>query len=148
MFKNFLLLSLIFANLSADTVVWSGVVQSNGTPTVAIPLELHKEYYIKASGYVNLGKWVQGGEKLANDACYEFNKEKSTAKFESIRNSHDVSICTGEYNPNHHYQSPTFTAKQDRIHFWVQDTMYQDNSGEFKVEVVETSVGNKIPFAL
>jgi hypothetical protein len=134
--RLFFILSLFaFANAYSDHIVWSGLVLSDGTPTAPVKLELHKEYFIKASGFVNLGKWVQGGEKLANDACFEFNKEKNTAKVESLKNSNDISVCDGDYNPNHIYQSAVFTAKQDRIHFWVHDTTYEDNSGSFKVEI-------------
>lgn len=127
-----------------ETIVWSGTVNANGTPSPLISLELHKEYIIKASGFVNLGKWIQNNEKLANDACYEFNNETSTAKVATLRNSIDISLCTGEYRPDHKYQSAPFSAKHDRIHFWVYDTTFEDNSGEFKVEIVQTSNENKI----
>lgn len=46
-------------------------------------------------------------------------------------------VCDNRYHPNHIYQSEPFTAKCDRMHFWVNDTYYEDNSGAFHVEVVE-----------
>lgn len=142
----FLFMSLhMFFNVFSDEVIWKGKVNSDGTPTELIELELHQEYYVKASGYVNLGKWVQGGEKLANDACYEFNKEHSLSKVETLKNSNGISLCHGEYQPNHIYFSSRFKANHDRIFFWVNDTTYEDNSGELEVEVIKAS-SDKNPF--
>lgn len=120
----------------ADEVVWSGDVSSDGSPTNAITLEFDKTYQINASGYINLGKWIQAQKKLANDPCYEFNKEKSTVKLESLKNSLNISVCDGNYHPDHIYQSVPFVAKNNRIHFWIDDTDYDDNSGSFHVEIV------------
>lgn len=119
-----------------DTVIWSGEINSDGTPSAAIPLEFNKTYQIKANGYINLGKWIQAQKKLANDSCYEFNKEKSTEKRESLRNSLSISVCDGSYHPDHRYQSEPFIAKNNRIHFWIDDTDYDDNSGSFYVEII------------
>ena len=70
-----LLFSICICNSYADEVVWKGKVSSDGTPTEFITLKMHERYQIKASDYTNLGKWVQQGEKLANDACYEYNQK-------------------------------------------------------------------------
>ena len=120
----------------ADEVIWSGDVKSDGSATASIPLILHERYQIKASQFVNLGKWVQAGEKLANDACYEFNKTQSQEKLEFLKNSQNISVCDGSYHPDHAYQSEPFVAKQNRIHFWVYDTDYDDNNGVFHVEII------------
>jgi len=132
-------LSFIFMVHSdaAEKVIWKGEVSSNGKPSDLITLTIHKKYQIKVQGYVNLGKWIQNKEELANDACYEFNKMGETTKLEAFRNSHDISVCDGTYHPNHIYQSQSFAAKQDRIHFWVYDTSYDDNKGTFFAEVIE-----------
>lgn len=126
----------LIANAFADEVVWKGEVNSDGSPTDTITLEIGKTYQIHASNYINLGKWVQAQNKLANDACFEFNKEKSVTKFESLKNSLSVSVCDGSYHADHNYQSLPFTAKSNRIHFWIDDTDFDDNSGSFKVEIV------------
>lgn len=123
----------------ADEVIWKGDVKSDGSATIAIPLVLHEQYQIKANQYVNLGKWIQGGEELANDACYQFNKEKFISKVETLKNSQNISVCDGSYHPDHLYQSEPFVAKQNRIHFWVYDTNYEDNAGAFHVEIIHKS---------
>lgn len=115
---------------------------SDGSPTKAIPLVLKQQYRIKVSGFVNLGKWVQGGEALANDACFEFSKEKNTSQIETFKNSQDISVCDGKYHPNHIYQSIPFIAKQDRIHFWIYDTEYDDNSGSLQVQIIQIPLDN------
>lgn len=128
-----------FANcFGAEKEVWKGEVNSNGNPTEAIPLQIHKKYQIKASGYVNLGKWIQNHQKLANDACFEFSQEGKVEKVETLKNSNEISVCSDNtYHPDHAYQSEPFTANSDRIHFWVHDTNYEDNSGSFQVQIVE-----------
>lgn len=135
-----LLPCLLFTiNVYADKVIWKGEVKSDGTPTEAINLMFNEQYKIKASGFVNLGKWVQQGEKLATDACFEFNKETSLEKVASLQNSNQISICEGKYHPDHIYESLPFTAKQTKIHFWIHDTDYDDNSGAFQVEIIQLS---------
>lgn len=121
----------------AEKVVWKGEVLADGTPSQPIQLKLHHEYKVKTEGFVNLGKWKQGGEQLANDACYEFNTEGELAKLESLRNTSGISVCDGKYHPDHIYHSETFTAEQDKIHFWVHDFNYDDNSGAFKVQILQ-----------
>lgn len=131
-------MSIIFsAQTFAAKTIWEGKVQSDGTPTKPIPLTLRKEYQIKVSGFMNLGKWIQNREKLANDACYEFSSEKEVAKIDTLKNSQDISACDGTYHQDHVYTSAKFTAKQNRIHFWTYDTDYDDNSGSFHVEVIQ-----------
>lgn len=122
---------------SSEKVIWKGEVQANGQPTNTIKLTLHKKYQIKVSGYLNLGKWIQNKEELANDACYEFSPTSFTTKLEAFQNSHDIPVCDGTYHSDHSYQSKPFIAAQDRIHFWVYDTYYDDNTGAFQVEVIE-----------
>lgn len=138
LFKLFAFSLLFFSATvsSADEVIWSGDVQSDGTPTQPITLTLRENYQIRASGFINLGKWIQASEKLANDSCYEFNKEKELQKIECLKNSQNITVCDGTYHPDHVYQSQPFTAKQNRIHFWVYDTDYDDNHGSFKVEII------------
>lgn len=150
MMTRFIVFSLMFnAFLSfsvyGDTTIWKGEVNANGSPTDAIPLVLHQKYKIKVSGYVNLGKWIQNKEELANDACYDFNFNKEThlEKVRTFRNSNDISVCDGKYHPDHIYQSLPFTAKQNKIHFWVFDTDYENNTGAFQVEIIQIS--NDIP---
>lgn len=133
---SFFILVFFTTYCSAETVIWKGEVSSDGTPTQAIPLQLHKKYQIRVSGFVNLGKWIQSGEKLANDACYEFNKETMTTKIVSFKNSNNISVCGENYHFDHVYQSNPFIAKQNKIHFWIYDTNYEDNSGSFQIEVV------------
>lgn len=128
-------------SLSADEVIWRGKVESNGTPTKLITLKTHEEYQIKASGFINLGKWKQAGEALANDACFEFSEKFPPEKFQALKNSNEIDICKGEYHPDHVYVSAPFVAKDNRIFFWVNDLNYDDNSGDFEVEVIHK--GNK-----
>lgn len=123
----------------ADKTVWKGEVSSDGNPSEVVHLDLGKKYQIKVDGFVNLGKWVQNREELANDACFEFNKETNTTKIDTFKNSHGVSVCDGKYHPDHAYQSNPFTANQNRIHFWLHDTNYDDNTGDLKVEVIQLS---------
>jgi hypothetical protein len=130
------LLSIGFCNVYADEVIWKGHIQSDGSATVPIPLVLNEHYRIKVSQVINLGKWVQERENLANDACYEFNKEKHLEKYESLKNSQNISVCDGTYHLDHVYQSAPFVAKQNRLLFWVSDTDYDDNNGAFYVEII------------
>lgn len=134
--RLFLCILLGVGFLHADEVVWSGSVHSDGMPTPPITLNLNENYLIKVSGFIKLGKFIQNREKLANDACYEFNAEGETERLISIKNSHDISVCDGKYHADHVYPSKPFVAKQNRIHFWVNDSDYDDNHGELKVEVV------------
>lgn len=121
----------------AEKIIWNGGVYADGTPTQPIGLTLQQHYRIKVSGYVNLGKWIQNREKLASDACYEFSKEGSRAKASSLRNSSEISICDDDYHSDHVYESKPFIAKENRIHFWVHDTNYEDNTGFFNVQLIE-----------
>lgn len=134
--RLFLCIFLVSAFLHANEVIWSGTVLSDGTPTAPIALNLHENYKIKASGFINLGKFIQNKEKLANDACYEFNAEGETERIISIKNSLDISVCDGKYHADHVYPSKPFVAKQNRIHFWIFDTDYEDNHGELNVEII------------
>lgn len=129
-------LFLCIDSVCADQVIWSGEVKSDGTPTNSIPLTLRERYQIQVSKVINVGKWIQAREQLANDACFEFNKEKFTEKVESFKNSQNISVCDGAYHPDHVYRSDPFEAKQNRLHFWVYDTNYDDNHGAFHVEVI------------
>ena len=139
--KNFIFLTSLFCSLylfncDADKVIWSGEVNSNGSPTEAIPLVINQKYQIKVSHYLNLGKWIQQGEPLASDACYEFNRDHPLNPLSTFKNSHDISVCNGSYHPNHIYRSNVFFAKQNRIHFWIYDTNYEDNSGSLHVDLI------------
>jgi hypothetical protein len=119
--------------------VWKGKVNSDGTPTELITLKMHERYQIKASQFINLGKWVQGGEKLANDACYEYNPKLPPHHSESLKNSQNIQICDNTYHEDHVYKSEFFEAKQNRIFFWISDIDYDDNNGSLDVEIIHKS---------
>ncbi|MBN9377178.1 MAG: hypothetical protein BGO14_04645 [Chlamydiales bacterium 38-26] len=141
MFKSMLAISTLFtifiSSLSAEHVVWSGAVSSNGNPTQAVSLNLDKKYQIVAQGTINLGKWVEGGHRLEDDPCYEFNAPSGPEKLKSLRNSNDIPLNDKTFNPEHLYKSEPFVAKQSKIHFWVYDLDYSDNTGAFDVKIVE-----------
>lgn len=140
----FLMSLICFTSGYADeNIIWSGDVKSDGTPSSLVTLKLHHQYQIRVKGFVNLGKWIQQGEELASDACYEFNKEKEMSKAESLKNSSGISVCDGHYHPDHIYLSEKFVAKQDRIHFWIHDHYYDDNTGSFQVEILEFGPAKK-----
>lgn len=139
MIKKLFLLLLFVNPVFGGEVVWKGVVKSNGAPTEAIPLVLKESYQIKCSGFINLGKWIQAGKKLGSDACFEFSDEAAMDKIDCLKNSQEISVCKGSYNPSHVYESEPFVASQNRIHFWVYDTDYDDNSGEFQVEIIRVA---------
>ena len=120
-----------------DEVVWKGEVQSDGTPTSAIDLTLDKKYQIIVSGTINLGKWVEAGKPLASDASFEFNAPTGPTHLANIKNSNDIPMENGTYHSNHIYKSEPFVAKQNKIHFWVHDSDYSDNTGAFDVKIVE-----------
>ena len=122
---------------AAEKVIWTGDITSDGEPSETITLVNNKQYQIKVNGFVNLGKWVQNKEELANDACFEFSPNGKAEKFKSLENSADISVCNDKYRPDHSYKSEPFIAKQNRIHFWINDTNYDDNSGALKVQIVE-----------
>ncbi len=135
----FVPLSLCIQSLCfGDNVIWSGTVNSDGSPSKAIPLETGKQYQIKAVGAVKLGNWKKNGEELSSDPCYLFGSDpESVTKTKSLRNSADIDVCDGKYHLNHVYLSFPFTATQERIHFWIHDSIYNDNSGTFSVEILE-----------
>lgn len=143
MIIRLLLCSLCFGVSSsyADEVIWKGFVDSNGTPSKPIELTIYERYQIKASHYINLGKWHQGFQKLANDACYQFDPEAkiSPDKLESLKNSQNISVCRGEYHEDHVYLSEPFVAKQNLIFFWIYDSDYNDNNGAFELEIIHKS---------
>ena len=88
---------------------------------------------------MNLGKYWEGNEILADDACYEFIAKtgKMTSRIRNFRNSLDVDVCQGNYNSDHTYTSQPFVAKQSKIHFWIDDIDYGDNSGSLHVDLIE-----------
>jgi hypothetical protein len=136
------LLSMFSQGQTAETILWKGNVNADGTPSTLVTLKLHNKYQIRVSGFVNLGKWIQNKEELANDACYEFNKETPTSKLKSFRNSHEIDVCDGNYHADHSYISKPFVADQDRIHFWIYDNYYDDNHGVLQVEVLDLGPEN------
>lgn len=143
MFKRllpyFFFLNSYICSSYGDEVIWKGKVNSDGIPTELIPLKIHDKYQIRVSGYINLGKWVQQGEKLANDACYEFGEKNLPTKQGTLKNSNNISTCDDKYHVDHIYLSKPFVAKQNRIFFWVYDTDYEDNNGAFELEVIHKS---------
>lgn len=137
MIRSILFFLCVTISLSASEVIFEAEVHSDGTPSKTVSLDILQKYQIRVSGFVNLGKWVQNREKLANDANYEFNHEGSTEKIAAFKNSQDIPVGDGRYHVDHVYQSDPFTPKQNKIHFWVYDTDYEDNNGAFKVEVLK-----------
>lgn len=121
----------------AETLIWNGEVESNGNPSIPIELKIGETYIIRVTGKMNLGKWIKNEEKLANDACYEFSPSKSVTKVETFKNSLNVSVCDGSYHPNHIYESKPFKAVENRVHFWIHDTDYDDNTGVFNVQILK-----------
>lgn len=143
LFAPLLLLALSFsANCFAEKIIWSGEVNADGTPSEPVKLVVNHNYIIRAHNAVNLGKWVKQGEPLANDACYEFSKDNDPQKVDTLKNSLSIEICDGNYHSNHIYQSKPFKAAAEKIHFWVNDSYYDDNSGSFLLEVVEVDNPN------
>jgi len=126
-----------FSQVLADTVVWSGDVDSNGTPTALIPLTLGKQYQVKASGTLNLGKWWQAGKPLEEDAFYEYNNSIDPIKLETLKNSFNLSLNNNGFHPDHVYLSKPFTAAQNGVHFWISDIDYGDNTGKLQVQIIE-----------
>ncbi len=125
-----------WTNMSANEIIWEGEVNADGVPTKPIHLVIHKRYQITATKSINLGKWIQEGEKLANDACYLFNPEgKAMDRSESLKNNQDISVWDGKYHADHIYQSQPFEATQNRLFFWINDSDYDDNSGSLHVTV-------------
>jgi hypothetical protein len=121
----------------AEEIVWSGEVSSDGTPSKAINLNLDKKYQIIVSGTINLGKWVQAGKPLGEDASYDFNAPTGPRRVEIFKNSNDIALDDQSFNPNHIYKSEPFVAKQNKIHFWVHDEDYSDKVGNFDVKIVQ-----------
>lgn len=143
-FSFLFLLCLGFSGFcAADTVVWSGDVNSNGDPTPLIKLDIGKTYKIKVSGTVNLGKWIQAGEPLTQDACYEENPKVKPSLLNTFRNSFDIKVCQSGYRPDHVYVSEPFVAADNGVHFWIHDTDYTDNNGSLHVEVIRVEEGSK-----
>jgi len=134
----FVFLSLsLSTHCFAEKVIWSGDVSSDGTPTKAVELTLEKQYQIRVKGTVNLGKWWQAGKPLEEDACYEFNTPSGPQKNETLMNSIQISVCDGKFHEDHVYTSPTFTAKQNKVHFWINDEDYSDNTGSLRLQILQ-----------
>lgn len=138
LFTSTLLCCLYFGNICADTIAWSGTILADGSPTPAIKLNIGSTYRIKVSGTVNLGKWWIQGQSLGSDPCYEFSTNVlPPTRHETFKNSMHLSICDGTYHPDHIYESTPFVAVQDRLHFWIYDSTYEDNTGSFDAQVIE-----------
>lgn len=138
----FIFIGFFGISQAADTVVWSGKVDSDGMPSKSIQLILGKTYRVKVSGTINLGKWRTNKQPLENDACYEFFadpkfQEKDPKKIDTFRSSIPISVCDGKYHSDHIYTSEPFLVAQSGIHFWIHDTDYSDNTGALDVEVIQ-----------
>lgn len=130
--------ALLCGHAYGENLIWEGEVNSNGTPTQLIELKLNQKYNIKISGVINTHKWHQGGQALGEDACFDFAEQLQPVANELIKNSMDVDFCKdGLYHSDHVYETHPFVAKQNGIHFWVNDSDYTDNTGAFKVQVLE-----------
>lgn len=139
-FFSIIVMTCVFCMAVADTSVWHGKVSSDGTPTPSIKLVLGQKYKVRVSGKMNLGKWRTNRQPLENDACFEFfadpaYQEHPPKKIDTLKNSLNLNMCDGKYRVDHVYESPPFLAAQSGIHFWIYDTDYEDNSGEFDLEV-------------
>lgn len=136
--SSVLLLAGIFSisHVYADRVIWDGQVSAKGEPSPIVHLKEGEKYKIRVKGEVNLGKWRQQGEALAEDACYEYNSKVAPKRLETFKNSMNIDVCQGLFHVDHIYESDYFLAVQSGIHFWVHDSNYDDNSGSFRVEVI------------
>ena len=135
--RNLTFALFLFSTLNGENV--SLEVPADGTPTKAIDLKLSHKYQIKVTGAVNLGKYWEGNTVLADDACYELIAKtgKATSPLKNFRNSLDINVCEEKYREDHTYTSKTFVAKQSKIHFWIDDIDYSDNSGSLHIEIIE-----------
>ena len=120
---------------AAEKVIWTGEVNADGTPTQAANLTLGEKYIIKVSGFVNLGKWWQNRQALADDASYEFNAPDGPTKLQTFQNSLNIPT-DGEFHTDHIYRSAPFIAEENKVHFWIKDSDYSDNTGALKVEII------------
>ena len=141
MLKQVCAITLFFALFTtcsfAKEVIWNGQVPSDGTPTGAIDLTLHKKYQFIVSGTMNLGKWVQAGQPLSDDAGFEFNSSLGPKRLNTFRNSSDIPLDNTTFHPDHIYKSIPFTAMQNKIHFWIEDEDYSDNTGSLNIQLVQ-----------
>lgn len=135
--RYLLCLLALISTLHADKVIWKGEVNSNGTPTPSIKLELGKTYQFKAEGTINLGKWWQDGKPLIEDSNFEYNENVQPQPYSTLKNSMNIPIGSDKYNPDHIYFSKPFVASQNAVHFWIYDTNYDDNSGSLKVQITQ-----------
>lgn len=128
-----------FSHLSAENIIWSGEVSSDGSPTKAVDLKINTKYQLRVSGALNLGKFFQQDTPLADDACYEFisKTDKPTSPLKNFKNSLDIFVCDGKYHSDHIYTSKPFVAKQGKIHFWIDDFDYSDNTGSLQVDIIQ-----------
>lgn len=143
MFRSFFLLILLStltlfnASEATERVVWSMPVKADGTPTPKLELQLGERYQIRVSGTINLGNWTQNGEKLVNDAFYQYNDRTAPTLLPSLKNSMNIPFRDSHYHPDHIYVSNPFMAFQTSLHFWIYDADYNDNTGHLKVEVIK-----------
>lgn len=131
-----LLCSLMSLDCFAEKVVWTGEVHSDGTPSATINLNLDKKYQFIVSGTINLGKWVEAGVPMGEDAFFEFDGPNGPERQPAFKNSINVSLEDKTYQPSHTYKSMPFVAKNSKVHFWVDDKDYSDNKGSLQVKVV------------
>lgn len=140
MFKTISLYFLVFCGFfnfcHSDQLVWQGIVSALGRKTDRIPLNPGEEYYAVARGVVNLGRIAEwGNENRLNDACYMFRVNQDPIYAPVLKNSYQFRFCSGTYHSEHVYQSLPFRGNDRPLWFWVEDTNYGDNSGQFLVEV-------------
>ena len=65
-----------------------------------------------------------------------FNAPEGPTKLDSFKNSFNIT-CEQPYQPDHIYRTELFTAKENRVHFWIKDIDYNDNTGTLKVDIIE-----------
>lgn len=140
-----LCITTLFNTIHADTVIWTGAVNSDGSKSARIKLIPGQLYQINAKGTVVLGKWSRNGQSLINDAGYEFNAVGTPVVYPVLKNNLDLPLGNGTYHPDHAYQSAVFNATKDELYFWVFSTDYSDNTGAFAVEVVHVEASSAKP---
>lgn len=136
------------ATFANEALVWKGSVSSDGNASASIPLEIGATYQISVSGTINLGKWRQNGQPLGEDAYFSFEISNPSdltgvSKSDNFKNSMLIAVGGEKYNPSHVYVSQPFKATENRIHFWVYDTNYDDNSGAFSVQIFKLKPAEK-----
>jgi len=144
LFLVFFLAIFGFYSAVADTLVWSGNVNSKGDSTPSIPMQNGETYYVKVMGSMYYGKWEVNGKGLNNDACYEYTAKGHADPLPVFNTFLNISVCDGRYRPDHVYFSVPFISGGEPASFWNFDTDYRDNSGRLFVELYHVDSRNDV----